>query len=88
MAIRLPQQQTRRRDRRRECLSVAEAAEFLGVSVPFLYKWLDKIPHRKLGNRVLFGRVALIKWLDGRGRFIAEGENAPRKFERNGDLKQ
>ena len=64
-------------------MNVNEAADFLGVSVPFVYKWVDKIPHRKLGDRILFGRVALIKWLDGKGRYDVLAGNDGEKHEAN-----
>ena len=48
----------------KECITMTEAAELLGVSVPALRKNLNKVPHRRLGKRILFGRRALLDWLN------------------------
>ena len=46
-------------------LSVAEAAEQLGVCRPTLLSWIhmsDGIPHFRAGRKVLIPRQALIEW--------------------------
>lgn len=51
----------------KECLSLREVALLLGISEPTILKNLDQIPHRRIGKgrgRLLFGRQALLKWLN------------------------
>lgn len=52
----------------KEILGLAEAAEFLGVSVDTLVKYLDDedVPYRKLGSRRIFSRAALVDWAGGK----------------------
>ena len=54
----------------RECMSVAEAAAFLGVDAKTVYDYAGRgvIPHRRLGKRILFSRQALVVWLAGECR--------------------
>ena len=52
-------------------LSVDEAAEFLRVKPSTIYSWVSqgKIPHSKVGSRVLFEKSALVQFVnkeDGR----------------------
>lgn len=49
-----------------ERLRYAEAAEYLGVSVPTLKLWVmnKKIPHYKVGNAVQFDRNDLDKFIE------------------------
>lgn len=45
-------------------LDIKEAAEYMGVSQKTLYNMCSKkkIPHRKLGARILFSLMALDRW--------------------------
>lgn len=45
-------------------LSVEEAAEFLRVKTSTIYSWVSqgKIPHSKVGSRVLFEKSALVEF--------------------------
>jgi len=47
-------------------LSIKEASELVGLSVPTLYKYilLGTVPHVKLGTRVLFDEDRLAAWVD------------------------
>jgi excisionase family DNA binding protein len=49
----------------REYLSVAQAAEFLGLSKQSIYKGTsgNTIPHLKKGGKIWFERARLVKWL-------------------------
>lgn len=66
-------------------ISVAEAAEFLGVSRPFLYELLRRrengqpvVPHVRLGRRVLLPRPWLEELAAGAGvRLAAAREHCP-----------
>jgi len=51
----------------RECMSVEEVAEFLGVDRKTVYDYAGRgvIPCRRLGKRILFSRRALVLWLSG-----------------------
>ena len=51
-----------------EVMHAHEVAEFLGVDRKTVYDYANrgKIPHQRLGKRLLFSRAALITWL---GRF-------------------
>lgn len=59
----------------KEALTVAEAAEYLGLSRNTVYAMVDggQLPHRRTGangskrGRILIGRKALDKWLEGEG---------------------
>lgn len=55
-------------------MAAPQAAKFLGVDQGTLYKAAreGKIPHRRIGRRVVFSRDALLQWLTGMG--TAEGE--------------
>ena len=46
-------------------LSVAEAAELLGISQWLLLQQIRRgtIPHRRCGRRILFSRAMLLAWL-------------------------
>jgi excisionase family DNA binding protein len=50
----------------RQTLTVAEAAIFLGVSKDLIYHLVrqNRIPHIKVGNRVLFRKETLLIWMD------------------------
>lgn len=49
-----------------EFMNVTQASEFLGLAVNTLYEKTCKrtIPHLKRGNRLMFKRSELIKWLE------------------------
>ena len=69
MAITLPKIEAFYNDvneRERECMNAEQAARFLGISATFLRKHLDEIPHKRIGERVLFGRRALLDWLNNK----------------------
>lgn len=46
-------------------LTVAEAAEFLGISKQTVYQNIRKIPNRKKHGRLLFYRTELAEYLNG-----------------------
>lgn len=56
----------------REILTVEEAAEFLRVDRKTVYVYVArrKIPHQRLGKRIILSRSALIAW-------IAAGPGSP-----------
>ena len=47
-------------------IPVKEASQWLGISVFTLYSWAlaHRIPHYKIGKRVLFSRDDLKRWLE------------------------
>jgi excisionase family DNA binding protein len=49
-----------------DVLTADEAAAFLGVDRNTVYDYAGRgaIPHQRLGKRILFGRRALVTWLD------------------------
>jgi excisionase family DNA binding protein len=49
-----------------DVLTADEAAVFLGVDRNTVYDYAGRgvIPHQRLGKRILFGRAALVSWLD------------------------
>lgn len=49
----------------REVLSADHVAEFLGIDRNTVYEYANRgrLPHRRLGRRLLFSRSALIVWL-------------------------
>ena len=49
----------------RECMSVEEAAEFLGVDRKTLYDACGRgeVPHRRIGRRIVILRSVLLAWL-------------------------
>jgi len=50
----------------RRLLNVGEAAQYLGVSVDTLHKWVElrAIPHVKAGRALRFDLVALNRYID------------------------
>ncbi len=50
-----------------EVMNAEQAAAFLGVDRKTIYDYANRgrIPHRRLGKRVLFSRTALVAWLSG-----------------------
>ncbi|MFZ5768637.1 MAG: helix-turn-helix domain-containing protein [Bacillota bacterium] len=50
----------------KECLRAQEAAEILNLSPWTLYRLAreGRVPHVRIGGRVLFRRSSLIAWLD------------------------
>jgi excisionase family DNA binding protein len=66
-----------------EVLTAREAARLLKVSADLVYEAANRgeMPHRRLGRRMLFSRVALVGWLRAEaGRAVAE--RAPRRVRR------
>lgn len=58
-----------------QVMSVAEAAQYLGVSRLTILRHLEEVPHQRIGRRILFHRDALDAWLIGQGRApLAEQE--------------
>ena len=58
-----------------EVLTAREAARLLKVSEDLVYEAASRgeVPHRRLGRRMLFSRVALVGWLRAEaGRAVAE----------------
>ena len=51
----------------REVMKAYEVAELLGVDVDGVYEAANRgdLPHRRLGKRILFSRVAITEWLRG-----------------------
>ncbi len=49
-----------------DVLTADAAAAFLGVDRNTVYDYAARgvIPHQRLGKRILFGRAALVSWLD------------------------
>lgn len=60
----------------RETCEAAEAAEIIGCSAWTLYKLARerKIPHIRLGRRILFRRQSLLQWLDEREQASVQQE--------------
>lgn len=52
----------------RKLLSVKEAVPVTGLSRHTLYAWVHqrRIPHVKLGSRVMFDRVEIDRWIESR----------------------
>jgi excisionase family DNA binding protein len=52
--------------RERLLIPVKEASRWLGMSPFTLYSWAQshRIPHYKIGKRVMFSREDLKRWLD------------------------
>jgi excisionase family DNA binding protein len=59
--------------RERLLIPVKEASSWLGISVFTLYSWAlsHRIPHYKIGKRVMFSKNDLKRWLDEHR--VAEG---------------
>jgi excisionase family DNA binding protein len=56
-------------------LTAREAARLLKVSADLVYEAANRgeVPHRRLGRRMLFSRVALVGWLRAEeGHAVAE----------------
>jgi excisionase family DNA binding protein len=53
-------------DRSSPWMTAAQAAEYLHVPLKTIYNWTSAgcIPHRKIGNRLMFHRERLDAWLD------------------------
>ena len=51
-----------------EVMNAEQVAAFLGVDRKTVYEYASrgKIPHQRLGKRLLFSRSALLAWLAGR----------------------
>ncbi len=50
----------------RDVMTADEVAAFLGVDRNTVYDYAGRgvIPHQRLGKRILFGRSALVSWLE------------------------
>lgn len=61
-------------DQEKRLLSVWEAAQYLGVSHRTLWTWVQqgRIPHRRLGRRVLLDRVQLDALIDEETEVVAK----------------
>ena len=48
-----------------EIMNASEAAEFLGLDRKSVYEQVQarKIPHNRVGRRILFSRGALVEWV-------------------------
>jgi excisionase family DNA binding protein len=59
-----------RRNALMEAMTADEVAEFLGLDRKTVYDYANRkrIPHRRLGKRLLFSRSAVVSWLAGRDR--------------------
>lgn len=53
-------------DNAKEVLSAEEVAVLLGVNRKTIYEYAGRgtIPCRRLGTRLLFGRAAIMRWLE------------------------
>lgn len=60
MAVVIPPRQ----QERREVLSLEEVADLLGVGVSLVRENIASIPHKRLGRRLLFGRQAVLAWVN------------------------
>jgi excisionase family DNA binding protein len=62
-------------------MTASEAALMLRLSRDSLYAAANRgdIPHRRVGRRMLFSRVALMAWLQGSSVQIANDEIARRR---------
>lgn len=51
-----------------EAMDADEVAELLGVGRNSVYEAANRgeIPHRRLGRRLIFSRVAVLEWLHGK----------------------
>jgi excisionase family DNA binding protein len=49
----------------RRLLTIQQASQITGVSIPTLYKWVSqrKIPHIKMGRLVKFDPIKLDEWI-------------------------
>jgi excisionase family DNA binding protein len=49
-----------------EVLSAEQVAELLHVDVKTLYGYVNRgqLPHRRIGRRIIFGRRAILDWLN------------------------
>ncbi len=52
----------------KELLNVKEAASFLKIKVPTIYRYVcdKRIPHIKIGSRTMFDPEDLKKWIEDR----------------------
>ena len=64
-----------------EVLTAREAALLLRLSRDSLYAAANRgdIPHRRVGRRMLFSRVALMAWLQGSSIAVANDEISQRR---------
>lgn len=48
-----------------EVLNVNQVAELLGLGINTVYEAANRgeIPHRRIGRRLIFSRVAVLEWL-------------------------
>jgi excisionase family DNA binding protein len=44
-------------------LNATEAANFLGITKSFLYKWSHQVPHYRIGSRLAFKASELSEWV-------------------------
>ncbi len=51
-------------EQEKDVIGARETAEFLGVSLSWLYNHVDEIPHRTVGILHLFYKPALREWLN------------------------
>ena len=68
-------------ERSKEVMTLREASEYLGISPDTLYKYLgeDKIPAFKLGNRWLFKKDLLDRWMERKSERIPDTTGAVSK---------
>jgi excisionase family DNA binding protein len=54
-------------------IPVKEASAWLGISAFTLYSWAlsHRIPHYKIGKRVMFSKDDLKRWVEGHHRNVA-----------------
>jgi excisionase family DNA binding protein len=52
-----------------EVLTVEQVADLLGLGRNTVYDAANRgeIPHRRIGRRLIFSRVAVLEWLAGKG---------------------
>jgi|GEM_PF-3938749 len=64
-----------------QLLEAEEAAELLRVKVKTLYSWASrgKVPHRKVGSRVLFHRGELMRWTAAQAQEEAQARQTRRR---------
>jgi excisionase family DNA binding protein len=69
-------------------LSVEEAAEFLRVKTSTIYSWVSqgKIPHSKVGSRVLFEKSVLVEFVNKEDGFEVIKHRAHKANGKMGNL--
>ncbi|MGB0863165.1 MAG: helix-turn-helix domain-containing protein [Saprospiraceae bacterium] len=73
--------------KRKQGLNVKEASELIGLKTPTIYQYASegKIPHRRIGRRLIFNRTELIEWVEsGRPNLVQVAKDIIHKNTRQG----